>query len=138
MSTAANSPRPIAAKPAMPTERIQIGDEYYLLASAFAPRDRRLLLNHGDTFAVFNEMGDIPLAGRETYGLFCRGTRFLDRFELRLNGELPLLLSGAPSDDDSEIVSHLTNGDERRAGEIVVQRDTIALRRHKAMVDGVL
>jgi glycogen debranching enzyme len=52
-----------------------------------APRGRRLLLNHADSFAVFDEAGDIPLAGRETYGLFCRGTRFLDRFELRLNGD---------------------------------------------------
>lgn len=73
----------------MPLERIRIGDDYYLLAAAFAPRGRRLLLNHGDSFGVFDEAGNIPLAGRETYGLFCRGTRFLNRFELHLNGEFP-------------------------------------------------
>jgi glycogen debranching enzyme len=138
MSAAADSPQPLAVQPTPRSERIRIGDEYYLLASAFAPSGRRLLLNHGDTFAVFNEMGDIPPAGRETYGLFCRGTRFLDRFELRLNGELPLLLSGARADDDSEITSYLTNGDQRRDGEIVVQRDTVALHRRKTLIDGVL
>ena len=122
----------------MPSERIRIGDDYYLLASALAPRGRRLLLNHGDSFAIFDEAGDVPLAGRETYGLFRRGTRFLDRFELRMNGDFPLLLSAAPSDDGSELVSYLSNPDERRDGEVVVQRDTVALQRRKALVDGAL
>src|SRR5262245_23170328 len=122
----------------MASERIRIGDDYYLLASALAPRGRRLLLNHADSFAIFDEAGDIPLASQQTYGLFCRGTRFLDRFELRLNGEFPLLLSAAPSDDGSELVSYLSNPDERRGGEVVVVRDTIALHRRKALIDGAL
>jgi glycogen debranching enzyme len=122
----------------MPSERIRIGDDYYLLASALAPRGRRLLLNHGDSFAIFDEAGDIPLAGIQTYGLFCRGTRFLDRLELRLNGEFPLLLSAAPTDDGSELVSYLSNPDERRGREVVVLRDTVAVHRDKTLADGAL
>ena len=122
----------------MPDERIRIGDNYYLLATSLAARGRRLLLNHGDSFAVFDDAGDIPIAGRETYGLFYRGTRFLDRFELRLNGEFPLLLSAAPTDDGSELVSYLSNPDENRNGEIAVMRDTVAVQRRKVLVDGQL
>lgn len=122
----------------MPSERVRIGDDYYLLASALAARGRRLLLNHSDSFAIFDEAGDIPLAGRDTFGLFFRGTRFLDRFELRLNGEFPLLLNSAPTDDGSELISYLTNPDEHRNGVIAVQRDTVAMQRRKALVDGTL
>src|SRR5215470_16823899 len=122
----------------MPDERIRIGDDYYLLASSLAARGRRLLLNHDDSFAIFDEAGDIPIAGRETYGLFHCGTRFLDRFELRLNGEFPILLSAAPTDDGSELVSYVSNPDEIRNREIVVVRDTLAVQRRKVLADGAL
>jgi glycogen debranching enzyme len=117
----------------MVSERIRIGDEYYLLASALAPRRSQQLLNHGDSFAIFDLAGDIPLAGRELYGLFHAGTRFLDRFELRLNGEFPILLSSAANDDGSEIVTYLSNADEHRDGELVLVRDTLAIQRSKAL-----
>lgn len=122
----------------MVSERIRIGDEYYLLASALAPRRPRQLLNHADSFAIFDLAGDIPLAGKEPYGLFHRGTRFLDRFELRVNDEFPVLLSSAATDDGSEIVTYLTNADERRGGEIVLARDTVAIRRAKTLLGNTL
>ena len=122
----------------MPSERIRVGDDYYLLASALPPRGRRLVLNHGDSFAILNEVGDVPLAGHEPFGLFCAGTRFLDRFELRLNGSFPLLLSATVTDDGCEQVTYLTNPDERRNGDLVAQRDTVAVQRRKVLVDGAL
>ncbi|MGH7818165.1 MAG: glycogen debranching N-terminal domain-containing protein, partial [Candidatus Binatia bacterium] len=122
----------------MPSQRIRIGDEYYLLASALAPRRPQLLLNHADSFAIFDVAGDVPLAGLDPFGLFHEGTRFLDRFELRLNGEFPVLLSSTASDDGSELVTHLSNTDERRDGEIVLQRDTVALERSKTLFQGEL
>ena len=69
---------------------------------------------------------------------FCGGTRFLDRLELRVNGTFPFLLSAATSDDGSEVVTYLTNPDERRDGEVVVQRDSVAIQRRKALIDGAL
>jgi glycogen debranching enzyme len=122
----------------MPSERIRIGDDYYLLASALAPRGPRLVLSHGDSFAVLDESGDMPLAGHEAAGLFHRDTRFLARFELRIDGELPLLLNAALSDDASELVVYLTNNDQRRGGEIAVQRDTVALLRRTVLADAAL
>ncbi len=122
----------------MPSERIQVGSDFYLLASALAPRRPKTFLSHGDAFAVFDHAGDVPLASGEAYGLFQRGTRFLDRWELRLNAEFPLLLSSAASDDGAELVTTVSNADERRDGEVVLERDTIAVQRTKTLFEGVL
>ncbi len=121
----------------MTTERIRIGDDYYLLASAVAPSRRRKVLSHGDSFGIFDLSGDVPLAGLEPFGLFHRGTRFLDRFELRLNGVLPVLLSSSASDDGAELVSYLTNADERRGEELVLERDMVGIQRTKTLVEGM-
>src|SRR5262245_32845893 len=122
----------------MPSERIRIGEDYYLLASALAPRRPKVFLSHGPGFAIFDQAGDVPLASGEAFGLFHHGTRFLDRWELRIDGEFPVLLSGAPSDDGVVLVTWLTNADKRREGEVVLERDTIAVQRTKVLSDGVL
>src|ERR1043165_8466459 len=49
-------------------ERLRIGEHYYLLASAFAPRRPHVLLNHQDSFAIFDSIGDVPLTVDEPYG----------------------------------------------------------------------
>src|SRR5206468_11450933 len=98
----------------MTTERIRIGDDYYLLASAVAPSRRRKVLSHGDSCGIFNLSGDVPLAGLEPFGLFHRGTRFLERSELRLTGVLPVLSGSSASDDGAYLVSHLRIVHERR------------------------
>jgi glycogen debranching enzyme len=121
----------------MASARIRIGDEYYLLATALPQHGRQLVLNHGDSFAIVNEAGDCPVSGQQ-YGLVHAGTRFVDRYEMRLNGTFPLLLSSAVSADGSEQISHLTNVDERRGDEVIVQRDTIAVERRKVLYEGVL
>lgn len=122
----------------MAFEHIRLGDQYYVLASARALRQPQVLLNHADSFAIFDLAGDIPFAGFEAYGLFHRGTRFLSCFELHLNGGLPILLSTAPTAEGNELVSYLSNADERRDDEVMLERDTIALQRGKTLLEGVL
>src|ERR1051325_11047274 len=128
----------IADEIIMPSERIQVGNDYYLLASSLAPRRPRQLLSHAESFAIFDLAGDIPLTGLDPFGLLHRGTRFLDRFELRVNGNLPILLSSVQSDDGCELVTHLTNSDEAQNGEIILERDTVAIERRKTLVDQTL
>lgn len=55
-------------------ESIKLGDEYYVLASALGPYRPQVVLNHGDSFAIFDLADDIPFVGREAYGLFYCGT----------------------------------------------------------------
>jgi glycogen debranching enzyme len=119
-------------------ERIRIGEKYYLLASALAPRRRTTLLNDSDAFAIFDPAGDIPLTGLETYGLFYRGTRFLERFELRLNQRFPILFDTATHTDGSELITHLANADETRDGEVILERSVISVARRKTLLDGTL
>ncbi|HKA56928.1 MAG TPA: amylo-alpha-1,6-glucosidase [Candidatus Binatia bacterium] len=119
-------------------EHVRLEEEYYLLASASAQRRPQALLNHAESFAIFDLAGDIPLAYRDSYGLFHRGTRFLHRYELRLNGKLPLLLSTATTHEGSGLVTHLSNADELRDGEVSLLRDTVAVRRDKTLLGGSL
>ena len=44
-------------------------------------------------------------------GLFYRDTRYLSRFELRIEGRRPLLLSSAALEDKAALVVDLTNPD---------------------------
>lgn len=122
----------------MPQERIRIGEDYHLLASALAPRRPQVLLNHADSFAILDTAGDIPVASLEPYGLFHQGCRFLNRFELHVNERFPLLLGTAPPQEGSELVTYVSNADEQRDGVIVLARDTIALRRHKTLHETTL
>ena len=52
-------------------------------------------LKHGDAFAVLDSFGDIGATPDTPEGLFYRDTRFLSRFELRIEGKRPLLLGSA-------------------------------------------
>ncbi|GIW42161.1 MAG: amylo-alpha-1,6-glucosidase [Candidatus Binatia bacterium] len=116
---------------------ILVGGEYYVLASALAGRRPRVVVSHGDTFAVFDLAGDIPSGGSE-YGLFHGGTRFLDRFELKLNGRFPFLLSSGLAEDSVELETYLSNDDERQDGVVVLERDTVAIRRNKLALENRL
>ncbi len=122
---------------AMP-DHIRLNEEYYVLISALVSRQPQVLLNHADSFAIFDLAGDIPIAHREAYGLFHRGTRFLNRFELRLNGQFPLLLSTFPTHEGSALVTYLSNADELSGGKVTLRRDTLVLRRSKTLLQNTL
>jgi glycogen debranching enzyme len=115
------------------SERVQIGDQYYVVASARGSRRRKRTLSHGDLFGIFDLTGDVPAAVLEDLGLFFHGTRHLDRLELYVNGETPHFLESHVTDDDVELVSDLTNADVVEDERVRVPRDTIAVRRVKAL-----
>jgi glycogen debranching enzyme len=119
-------------------EHIRPDEEYYLLASASAQRRPQVLLNHDESFAIFDLAGDIALARLETHGLFHCGTRFLSRYELRLNDQLPFLLNTSTTYGGSRLVTYLSNADEVRASQLVLPRDTVAVRRDKTLFAGAL
>src|SRR5262245_45288578 len=54
-----------------------------------------LTILEGSTFCISDDRGDI---GGETGGLFASDTRFLSRLVLRVDGDLPLLLSSGRTD----------------------------------------
>src|SRR5438105_8124215 len=77
----------------MADEIIRVNDAYYILATSTRVDDRRRVLKHGDTFAVFDRYGDIENVGPPEFGIYHHDTRFLSRLGLRLGTYRPLLLT---------------------------------------------
>src|SRR5215470_17455155 len=117
-------------------EVIQFHDQYYILATASRPGERRAVLQHGDTFAVFDLYGDIGVLGPGEQGLYHEGTRYLSRFRLRLNGDRPLLLSARVKDDNELFGADLTNGDMPLVGGKSLARDIVHVFRARFIWDG--
>jgi glycogen debranching enzyme len=90
---------------------------FYIRATS-APSRRRLSLKHGNTFAIFDDHGDIGVSAGGGDGLFHNDTRHLSRLELLINGTQPLLLGASLRDDNAILRVDLTSPDifvERRA-----------------------
>jgi glycogen debranching enzyme len=94
-------------------------------------------LKHGDAFAVLDSYGDLGTAKETAEGLFYRDTRFLSYFELRIDGERPLLLSSTMHENKAALTIDLTNPDVVRTGDDKLPRDTIFLQRTKFLWQGI-
>jgi glycogen debranching enzyme len=95
------------------------------------------VLKHGDTFAVFDRYGDVVPYGLGEQGLYHDGTRFLSRFELRLDRRRPLLLSSTVKEDNELLTVDLTNPDLVSGESVRIARDSLHLFRSKFLWDGV-
>jgi glycogen debranching enzyme len=104
---------------------VRVADEYYVRASSALADDRTRVLKFGDTFAVFNRYGDIEALGSSQFGLFHAETRHLSRFTLRLNHQVPLLLSSTIREDNAFLSVDLTNVDTDMNGSGTLERGTV-------------
>ena len=110
-------------------------DEFAIVAEAERPSAPARVLKHGDTFAIFDECGDISGSPLE-HGLFHGGTRFVSRFEILLAGRPPLLLSSTVSADNAVFAADFTNPDVLRDGQVVVSRGLIHVYRTRTLWQG--
>jgi glycogen debranching enzyme len=116
---------------------IQVQDQYYILATASRAVERTAVLQHGDSFAVFDLYGDVGALGSGEQGLYHEGTRYLSRFSLRLNGRRPLLLSARVKDENELFAADLTNPDLPTSIEgAVLARDLVHLFRSRYLWQG--
>lgn len=114
-------------------------DEAPFYIPSTAPLSRpRLTLKHNDTFAVFDNHGDIGAAGDFSDGLFDHDTRFISHLELMVDGTQPLLLGSSVRDDNLTFQADLTNPDVFADGRIVLLKDTIHIGRMIYVGDGSL
>jgi glycogen debranching enzyme len=117
---------------------IQVQDQFYILATASRAGERTAVLQHDDTFAVFDLHGDIGVFGTGEQGLYHEGTRYLSRFRLRLNGLRPLLLSARVKDDNELFGADLTNPDlSLGPPDTVLSRDIVHLFRARFLWNGI-
>jgi glycogen debranching enzyme len=112
-------------------------DEYFPI---IADKDRRLIplrvLKNGDTFAVFDQHGDIIQGEASEAGLYHAGTRYLSNFELLLGRRRPLLLSSTTSPDNAVFTADLTNPDILDGERVVVPRGELHIFRTRVLSNG--
>ncbi len=118
------------------SEVIQVGSQYYILATSSRADDRTWVLKNGDSFAVLDRYGDIQPIGLGEQGLYHEGTRFLSRLELELEGERPMLLSSQVREGNELLAVDLTNADIVHEDRVTVPRHSLHVFRSKFLQDG--
>ena len=94
----------------------------------------RRTLKHGDTFAMFDEYGDVIEVERSPMGLFHHDTRFLSRLFLTLEGHRPLILSSTVQPDNVLLDVDLTNPDVFD-NDLALAKDSFHIARAKFLWD---
>jgi glycogen debranching enzyme len=95
----------------------------------------RRTLKHADTFAMFDDFGDVLAIERSPIGLFHRDTRFLSRLYLTVEGVRPLMLSSTVQPDNVVLDVDLTNPDIFDGENLLLSKDTFHLSRSKFLWD---
>ncbi len=121
--------------PGVERESTPVG-EFEIPAVASLVERRTKTLKHADTFAVFNQTGDVLAGESSPEGLYHRDTRHLSHFLLSIAGAPPILLSSTLRDDNATLTCDLTNPDLCADGAIVFRHDLIHIRRAKFLWKG--
>ncbi len=103
------------------------GDPHHILAPSGIADDRTRVLKHGDTFAVFDHLGQIKPGGLGEEGLYHEGTRYLSRLILELDGQAPFFLGSTVRDENDQLSVTLTNPDRIRDRRLDVPLGTLHL-----------
>ena len=109
---------------------------FYIAATASIQESWPRTLKHGDTFALFDQHGDIINAAGNPAGVFHQDTRYLSGCYLLIEGYRPLLLSSTVHDDNAALTVDLANPDIMRDGEVAISRETFHVVRTKFLWDG--
>jgi glycogen debranching enzyme len=104
---------------------IRVENQFYVLATSSLADDRTRVLKYGETFAVLNRLGDIEGLGAGEQGLYHRGTRYLSKLALRLNGNVPQLLRSTIHEDGAFFTIDMMNPDVYREGRLILPRSSI-------------
>jgi glycogen debranching enzyme len=91
----------------------------------------RRTLKHGDSFAMFDEFGDVLEVQHSPQGVFHHDTRFLSRLHFTLEGRQPLMLSSTVQTDNITLDVDLTNPDIFVGEELWLVKDTFHVARTK-------
>jgi glycogen debranching enzyme len=104
---------------------------FYIQATASIQELWPRTLKHGDTFALFDQLGDVTDPGLTPGGIFHDDMRYLSELQLLLFGQRPLLLSSAIDDDNVVLTVDLSNPDVYHKEQIVLPRETLHIRRSR-------
>lgn len=116
---------------------IRVENQFYVLATSSLADDRTRVLKYGETFAVFNRLGDIEGLGMGEQGLYHRGTRYLSRLALRVGGGVPQLLCSTIQQSGTLFTVDMMNLDVYRDGRLLIPRGSLHIFRSKFLWKGV-
>jgi glycogen debranching enzyme len=88
---------------------IQLENKFYISTNSSYADNRIKVLNHSDTFGIFDRWGDITPYGEAVQGIYHCGTRFLSESEFFINGVRPILLSSSIKEENEILSVDLTN-----------------------------
>src|SRR5688500_18738803 len=95
----------------------------------------RRTLKHNDSFAMFDEFGDVVEVEHSPAGLFHFDTRYLSRLYFTLEGHRPLMLSSTVQPDNITLDVDMTNPDMFVDGRLVLSKDTLHVARAKFLLN---
>ncbi|MGN6388555.1 MAG: amylo-alpha-1,6-glucosidase, partial [Burkholderiaceae bacterium] len=116
-------------------QKIRFGDQWYILAAASPADERRRVLKHDETFALFDRFGDIQPIGMGEEGIYYADTCFLSHLELQLDGMRPMFLNSTVKEGNGLFVIELMNPDLHPDGGEPIPKGTLHLFRAKLLYD---
>ena len=114
-------------------EKIQLGEKWYILATASPPDERRRVLKHNETFAMFDRFGDIQSIGLGEEGIYHGDTCYLSHLELQVGGARPMFLNSTVKDDNGLFITELMNPDLHSDGKDPIPKGTLHVFRAKLL-----
>lgn len=109
---------------------------FYIQATESIQQRWPRTLKQGDTFGLFDALGDCVNPGLTPGGLFHNDTRYLSDMQLLIDGQRPLLLSSGVENDNVVMTIDLSNPDIYQDGAIVLPREILHVRRSKFLWNG--
>jgi glycogen debranching enzyme len=115
--------------------KIQLGEQWYILATSSPADERRRVLKHGDSFALFDRFGDIQSVGMGEEGIYYGDTRFLSHQEMLINGVRPMFLNSSVKESNGLFIIELMNPDLTADGR-TIEKGLLHLFRAKLLWHG--
>jgi glycogen debranching enzyme len=114
-------------------DKIQLGEQWYILATSSPSDERRRVLKQNQMFALFDRFGDIQPIGLGEEGLYYDDTCFLSHHELLIDGVRPMYLNSTVKDDNGLFIIELMNPDLHTSGKKPIHKGVLHLFRAKLL-----
>lgn len=116
-------------------EKIQLGEQWYILATSSPTDERRRVLKHDKLFAMFDRFGDVQSIGLGEEGLYHGDTCFLSHLELRIEDVRPMYLNSTVKDDNGLFIIELMNPDLHPEGKNRILKGELHVFRAKLLYE---
>ena len=109
---------------------------FYIQATESIQQRWPRTLKQGETFGLFDALGDCVAPDLTPGGIFYNDTRYLSGVQLLIDGQRPLFLSSVVDNDNVVLTVDLSNPDIYQNNTIVLAREILHIRRSKFLWQG--